>query len=192
MIDERRVFGQRPQTKELALKNLPDEDHPLFHRDLSIQHLASLRSVLVQSILHYLDISPLPIPPFPPSLVENKMVPLTDEDVDLMEKCSFSRSGVIGVELFRAPKTEDGQMWEVLLPPEEDPWITVWSMSPWGFDKFPLVLIERHEPEDPNFPFMMGVVTLEEHASLTRELDRALYELACKQSARQRLARLRH
>lgn len=192
MIGERRVFGQRPQTKELALRNLPDEHNPLFPSDLSIQHLATLQRVIIQSILHYLDIAPFPIPPFPPSLVENKMIPLTDEDVDLMERYSFYRSGVVGVELFRAPESEEGRLWEELLPPEEDPWITVWSMLPWDLDKFPLVLTECHEPEDPNFPFMMGVVTLEEYASLTRELDCALYELACEQSARRRLVRLQH
>ena len=183
---ERRVFGQRPQTTELALKNLPDENHPLFDSDLSIEHLASLRRVLVQSILHYLDISPFPIPPFPPSLVENKMVPLTDEDVMLMEQYSFSRSKIVGVEPFRASETKEGRLWKALFPPEKDSWISVWTMSPWDLSDFPLVLIEIHEPDDSEFPFTMGVVTPEEYETLSQEVDGVLYDLACKRAVRRR------
>ena len=40
-------------------------------------------------------------------------------------------------------------------------------MIPWAIEKFPLILIEEHEPEDQEFPFTMGVVTLAEYASLS-------------------------
>lgn len=77
-------------------------------------------------------------------------------------------------------------VWEEILPSKPEPWISVWKMSPWNLTNFPLVLIESHEPEDQEFPFMMGVMTPEEYESLTRELDEVLYDLACTRTARRR------
>lgn len=103
------------------------------------------------------------------------MVPLTPEDVSLMEKLSFRRDKLIGVLPFLPPDLPDvdeKEAWATYFShPGKEPWLNVWKMIPWSIEEFPLVLIEEHEPEDPEFPFTMGVVTPEEYVSLTRKLD---------------------
>lgn len=181
-------FGVRPKTALEAIKRLPYPDHPLIGKDEAIAHLALVRKIVVNSVLYYLDGQEelLGYTGFPDSLVERKMVPLTDEDIALMETYSFYRSEVVGVEPFRAPDTKDGLDWGTLFSLKDEPWISVWAMSPWDIATHPLVLIEEHEPEDPEFPFTMGVVTPGEYASLTRELDEVLYGMACERAVRRR------
>ena len=164
---ERRIFGQPPQTVELALANLPDIDHSLLGEDEMFQHLNALRRIIEPSILHYALEVQFPPRIFPWSDIEEKMVPLTRGDVNLMEKLSFQREKLVGVLPFLPPETEGKEVWGTFFSPRNNqPWINVWEMSPWALREFPLVLIEEHEPEDPEFPFTMGVVTPAEYASL--------------------------
>lgn len=175
---ERRIFGQPPQTIELALANLPDERHPLLGEDETLQHLNALREIIEQSILHYASGAPFPSRIFPPSDLEERMVPLTRDDVDLMEKLSFRRGKLVGVLPFLAPDADERKVWEALYCSRDvQPWINVYEMIPWALREFPLVLIEEHEPEDQKFPFTMGVVTPAEYASLTREFNLGLYNM---------------
>lgn len=104
---ERRIFGQPPQTVELALANLPDERHLLLGEDESLQHLNALQKIIKQSILHYSFGVPFPSRIFPPSDLEERMVPLMQEDVRRMEKLSFRRGKLVGVLPFLPPDTDE-------------------------------------------------------------------------------------
>jgi len=75
-------FGElRPKTFEEAIRRLPDIWHPDYRRDRSIQYLVALRETLELTIANWSKENPLSL--------ERRMVPLTEEDVTLMERFSF-------------------------------------------------------------------------------------------------------
>lgn len=101
-------FG-RPVDSDQAFLRLPTNDHPLYGSDTAIEHLAHLCLTLYE--LQSLDLTPEQLRQI---CLDDRLVSLSLEDIQLMEKVSFRRNGLIALAQHEYIQSQNP--WSLYLP----------------------------------------------------------------------------